>query len=130
MGDPETQVVLPRIKNDFMDILISCTNQTLDKVNLEFDSDYYSNVVLASSGYPEEYNKGFEISGLNEVKDSIIFHAGTTLNNNNIVTSGGRVLSVVSSGKTMKEALDKSYNNIDKINFEGKTFRKDIGFDL
>ena len=130
MGDPETQVVLPRIKNDFMDLLISCTNQTLDKVNLEFDSDYYTNIVLASGGYPEDYKKGFEISGLNEVKDSIIFHAGTTLNNNNIVTSGGRVLSVVSSGKTMKEALEKSYNNIDKINFEGKTFRKDIGFDL
>ncbi len=130
MGDPETQVVLPRIKNDFMELLISCTNQTLDKVNLEFDSDYYTNIVLASGGYPEDYKKGFKISGLNEVKDSIIFHAGTNLNNNNIVTSGGRVLSVVSSGKTMKEALEKSYNNIDKINFEGKTFRKDIGFDL
>ena len=130
MGDPETQVVLPRIKNDFMDILISCTNQTLDKINLEFDSDYYTNVVLASGGYPEDYKKGFEISGLNEIKDSIIFHAGTALKNNNIVTSGGRVLSVVSSGKTMKQALEKSYNNIDKINFEGKTFRKDIGFDL
>ena len=130
MGDPETQVVLPRIKNDFMDLLISCTNQTLDKINLEFDSDYYTNVVLASGGYPEDYKKGFKISGLNEVEDSIIFHAGTTLQDNNIVTSGGRVLSVVSSGKTMKEALQKSYKNIDKINFEGKTFRKDIGFDL
>ena len=130
MGDPETQVVLPRIKNDFMDILISCTNQTLDKINLEFDSDYYSNVVLASSGYPEEYKKGFEISGLNEVKDSIIFHAGTSFDNDKIVTNGGRVLSVVSSGKTMNEALNKSYKSIDKINFEGKTFRGDIGFDL
>ena len=130
MGDPETQVVLPRIKNDFMDILISCVNKTLDKVNLEFDSYYYSNVVLASIGYPEKYKKGFEISGLNEVKDSIIFHAGTSFDNDKIITNGGRVLSVVSSGKTMKEALEKSYNNIDKINFEGKTFRKDIGFDL
>ena len=130
MGDPETQVVLPRIKNDFMDILISCANQTLDKINLEFDPDYYSNVVLASSGYPEEYKKGFEISGLNEVKDSIIFHAGTSFDNDKTVTNGGRVLSVVSSGKTMSEALNKSYKNIDKINFEGKTFRKDIGFDL
>ena len=130
MGDPETQVVLPRIKNDFMDLLISCTNQTLDKVNLEFDPDYYTNIVLASGGYPEDYKKGFEISGLNEVKDSIIFHAGTSLDNNKTVTNGGRVLSIVSSGKTMKEALQKSYNNIDKINFEGKTFRKDIGFDL
>ena len=130
MGDPETQVVLPRIKNDFMDLLISCTNQNLDKVNLEFDSEYYTNVVLASKGYPEDYKKGFEISGLNDVDDSIIFHAGTSLNNDKIVTNGGRVLSIVSSGKTMKEALKKSYKSIDKINFEGKTFRKDIGFDL
>ena len=130
MGDPETQVVLPRIKNDFMDLLISCTNQTLDIVNLEFDPDYYTNIVLASGGYPENYKKGFEISGLNEVKNSTIFHAGTSFDNDKIVTNGGRVLSVVSSGKTMKEALEKSYSNIDKINFEGKTFRRDIGFDL
>ena len=130
MGDPETQVVLPRIKNDFMDLLISCTNQNLDKVNLEFDSEYYTNVVLASEGYPEDYKKGFEILGLNEVDDSIVFHAGTSFNNDKIVTNGGRVLSVVSSAKTMKEALKKSYKSIDKINFEGKTFRQDIGFDL
>ena len=130
MGDPETQVVLPRIKNDFMDLLISCTNQNLDKVNLEFDSEYYTNVVLASKGYPEDYKKGFEISGLNDVNDSIIFHAGTSFNNDKIVTNGGRILSIVSSGKTMKEALKKSYKSIDKINFEGKTFRQDIGFDL
>ena len=130
MGDPETQVVLPRIKNDFMDLLISCTNQTLDKVKLELHSDYYTNVVLASGGYPEEYKKGFEIIGLNEVEDSIIFHAGTSLDNDKIVTNGGRVLSVVSRSKTMDEALKKSYETIDKINFEGKTFRKDIGFDL
>ena len=130
MGDPETQVVLPRIKNDFMDLLISCANQNLDKVNLEFDSEYYTNVVLASKGYPEDYKKGFEISGLNEVDDSIVFHAGTSLNNDKIVTNGGRVLSIVSSGKTMKEALKKSYKSISKINFEGKTFRQDIGFDL
>ena len=130
MGDPETQVVLPRIKNDFMDLLISCSNQNLDKIDLKIDSNYYTNVVLASGGYPEEYKKGFEISGLNEVEDSIIFHAGTTLDNDKIVTNGGRVLSVVSSGKTMKEALKKSYKNIDKIDFKGKVFRKDIGFDL
>ena len=130
MGDPETQVVLPRIKNDFMDLLISCANQNLDKVNLEFDSEYYTNVVLASEGYPEDYKKGFEITGLNEVDDSIVFHAGTSFNNDKIVTNGGRVMSVVSSGKTMKQALRKSYKSIDKINFEGKTFRQDIGFDL
>ena len=130
MGDPETQVVLPRIKNDFMDLLISCANQNLDKVNLEFDSDYYTNVVLASEGYPEDYKKGYEITGLNEVDDSVVFHAGTSFNNDKIVTNGGRVMSVVSSGKTMKQALRKSYKSIDKINFEGKTFRQDIGFDL
>ena len=130
MGDPETQVVLPRIKNDFMDLLISCSNQNLDKIDLKIDSNYYSNVVLASGGYPEEYKKGFEISGLNEVEHSTIFHAGTTLDKNKTVTSGGRVISVVSSGKTMNEALKKSYKNIDKIEFEGKVFRKDIGFDL
>ena len=130
MGDPETQVVLPRIKNDFMDLLISCSNQNLDKIDLKVDSNYYSNVVLASGGYPEEYKKGFEISGLNEVEHSTIFHAGTTLDKNKTVTCGGRVISVVSSGKTMNEALKKSYKNIDKIEFEGKVFRKDIGFDL
>ena len=130
MGDPETQVVLPRIKNDFMDLLISCSNQNLDKIDLKIDSNYYTNVVLASEGYPEEYKKGFEITGLNKVEHSTIFHAGTTLDKHKIVTNGGRVLSVVSSAKTMKEALKKSYKNIDKIEFKGKVFRKDIGFDL
>ena len=130
MGDPETQVVIPRIKNDFLDLLISCSNQNLDKVDLKMDSNYYTNVVLASGGYPEEYQKGLEITGLNEVEDSIIFHAGTNLDKDKIVTNGGRVLSVVSSSKTMNEALIKSYKNIDKIDFKGKVFRKDIGFDL
>lgn len=130
MGDPETQVVLPRIKNDFMDILASCVNQTLDQIDLEFDLDYYTNVVLASGGYPEKYAKGIEISGLEKVNDSIIFHAGTALKNTKTVTNGGRVLSVVSSCKKMKDALAKSYSNIEKINFEGKVFRNDIGFDL
>ena len=130
MGDPETQVVLPRIKNDFMDLLISCSNQNLDKIDLKIDSNYYVNVVLASGGYPKEYKKGFEITGLDEVEHSTIFHAGTTLDKHKTVTNGGRVLSVVSSAKTMKEALKKSYKNIDKIEFKGKVFRKDIGFDL
>ncbi len=130
MGDPETQVVLPRIKNDFMDILISCANQNLDKINLEIDNNYYTNVVLASGGYPEDYKKGYEITGLNDIKDSLIFHAGTTINNDQLETNGGRVLSVVSASKSMKEALEKSYSNIEKINFKGKVFRKDIGFDL
>ena len=95
MGDPETQVVLPRIKNDFMDLLIACSNQNLDKIDLKIDSNYYTNVVLASGGYPEEYKKGFEISGLNEVEDSIIFHAGTTLDNDKIVTNKGSFCSII-----------------------------------
>ena len=130
MGDPETQVVLPRIKNDFVELLIACSEKKLNQINLEIDTDYYTNVVLASGGYPEDYQKGFEISGLNEVEDSIIFHAGTSLNHEKVVTNGGRVLSVVSSSKTMKEALNNSYSNIEKINFKGKVYRKDIGFDL
>ena len=130
MGDPETQTVLPRIKNDFMELLIACSEKKLNLINLEIDTDYYTNVVLASGGYPEDYKKGFEISGLNEVEDSIAFHAGTSFNNEKVVTNGGRVLSVVSSAKTMKEALNNSYLNIEKINFKGKVYRKDIGFDL
>ena len=92
--------------------------------------DHFSNVVLASKGYPEKYEKGFDITGLNNVKDSIIFQAGTSLTGNKTTTNGGRVLSIVSRDKTFQKALKKSYNNIEKINFEGKTFRKDIGFDL
>ena len=130
MGDPETQVVLPRIKNDFVELLTACSEKKLNQINLDIDNDYYTNVVLASGGYPEDYQKGFEISGLNEVEGSIVFHAGTSLNNEKVVTNGGRVLSVVSSAKTMKEALNNSYSNIEKINFEGKVYRKDIGFDL
>ena len=130
MGDPETQVVLPRIKNDFMDILISCAKQNLDKIDLDLDSNYYVNVVLASGGYPKEYKKGFEITGLNNITDSLIFHAGTKINNDKLKTNGGRVLSIVSSSESMKEALNKSYLNTKKINFRGKVFRKDIGFDL
>ena len=130
MGDPETQVVLPRIKNDFVELLTACSEKKLNQINLEIVTDYYTNIVLASGGYPEDYQKGFEISGLNEVEDSNVFHAGTSFNNEKAVTNGGRVLSVVSSAKTMKEALNNSYSNIEKINFKGKVYRKDIGFDL
>ena len=130
MGDPETQVVLSRLKNDFVDILTCCENQTLDKIDFHFDMKSYTNVVLASGGYPEKYEKGKLITGLDNISESIIFHAGTTKKDNNTYTNGGRVLSVVSSATNMKDALKKSYNTINKIDFEGKTFRKDIGFDL
>ena len=130
MGDPETQVVLSRLKNDFVDVLTCCENQTLDKIDFHFDMKTYTNVVLASGGYPEKYEKGKRITGLDDVSESTIFHAGTIKKDNNIYTNGGRVLSIVSSAPKMKEALRKSYNTISKIDFEGKTFRKDIGFDL
>mgnify|MGYP001218244601 CR=1 FL=1 len=131
MGDPETQVVLPRIKTDFVDLLKACINNKLSQIDLELDSDYFVNVVIASKGYPEKYEKGHEITFEDDTTDSVIYHAGTTSGpRGSIVTNGGRVLSVVSRGKTMDEALKKSYESIDKINFKGKTFRKDIGFDL
>ena len=134
MGDPETQVVLPRIKTDFVDLLIACSNKNLDQIELELDPDYCVNVVLASKGYPEKYDVGYEITFEDEddwVPKSVTYHAGTTFGpRGNPLTNGGRVLSIVSRGKTMHEALKKSYETIDKINFEGKTFRKDIGFDL
>ena len=130
MGDPETQVVLSRLKNDFMDLLISCYHQTLNELEFEVDSNYFVNIVLASGGYPEKYEKGKVISGIDSVEGSVIFHAGTLKKNDEVYTNGGRVLSVVSTAPNLNEALKKSYKTISKIQFKGKTFRKDIGFDL
>ena len=130
MGDPETQVVLPRIKNDLMDLLIACANKSLNKTRLEISSKHYVNVVLASKGYPKNYKKGEQITGFDLVKDSIIFHAGTAVSKKEVVTNGGRVLSVVSSANSMEDALSKSYDSIEKLSFKGKTYRSDIGFDL
>ena len=130
MGDPETQVVLSRLKNDFLDLLISCDNQNLEELEFEVDSNYFVNVVLASGGYPEKYEKGKVISGIDSIDGSVIFHAGTLKKNDKVYTNGGRVLSVVSTAPNLKEALKKSYKTISKIQFQGKTFRKDIGFDL
>lgn len=130
MGDPETQVVLPRIKNDFLQILLAIENQNLNKIKLEIDSNHYANVVLASKGYPESYNKGFKITGLENINKSTVFHAGTLLKDKAVLTNGGRVLSVVSSSKNFIDALKKSYESISLIEFEGKTYREDIGFDL
>ena len=130
MGDPETQVVLPRIKNDFLQILLAIENQNLNKIKLEIDSNHYANVVLASKGYPESYNKGFKITGLENTNKSTVFHAGTLLKDKTVLTNGGRVLSVVSSSKNFIDALNKSYESISLIEFEGKIYREDIGFDL
>jgi phosphoribosylamine--glycine ligase len=130
MGDPETEVVLPRIKSDLLELFIGVATETLGERVLEVDDRYAVTVVMVSGGYPETYDKGKLIEGLDSVTDSIVFHAGTTSHNNEVFSSGGRVLAVTSYGKNMEEALLTSYSNIAKIYFDKAYFRKDIGFDL
>lgn len=130
MGDPETEVVMLRIKSDFVDLLEGVATNSLETKKLEIDNRYATTVMLVSGGYPGDYEKGKIISNLHSVSDSIVFHAGTSLNNETIVTNGGRVLAISSYGDTKDEALCKSFTNAEKINFEGKYYRKDIGFDL
>ena len=130
MGDPETEAVLPRIKSDFLDLLISVNNGNLENQNLVIDEDPAVTVFLVSGGYPEKYEKNQEIFGLQKVSDSTVFHAGAIKKDKKIVTSGGRVLAVSSSAETIELALQKSYNSIKKINFKNMNYRKDIGFDL
>lgn len=130
MGDPETEVVIPRIKSDLLDLLVGVSTGTLDSKTLEIDERFATTVMMVSGGYPEDYEKGKLISGLDSVKDSILFHAGTTNKGDDVVTSGGRVIAVTSYGNSMSEALEKSYNSVKKIQFEGSYFRRDIGFDL
>ena len=131
MGDPETQVVLPRIKSDFFELMKATATQTLSKIKLELFSETYSNVVMVAGGYPEAYEKGNLISGIPQNTDeTIVFHAGTKHKNGDLVTNGGRVLSVVSKGLNHQEALSKSYEKVSEIDFKEKYYRKDIGFDL
>ncbi|MDE5422946.1 phosphoribosylamine--glycine ligase [Ancylomarina sp. DW003] len=130
MGDPETEVVLPRIKSDFLELMVSVADKKLDQFELELDNRTVSTVMLVSDGYPEAYAKGKTITGIDQVSDSIVFHAGTTGKNNEVVTNGGRVIAVSSYGDNLENALTKSFSNAEKIQFEGKYYRKDIGFDL
>ena len=130
MGDPETQVVLPRIKNDFLEMMIKTANGNLNTVNLEIDEISFANVVMVAGGYPESYKKGNVIKGLGPQEESIIFHAGTKQDGKSILTNGGRVLSVVSKSNDFKSALKKSYKTIESIEFDRKYYRKDLGFDL
>jgi len=130
LGDPETEVVVPRIKSDLFDLLEGVAAGNLAEKEIELDDQFAATVMLVSGGYPGNYSKGKIITGLENVKDSVVFHAGTKISNGKITTAGGRVIAVSSKGKGMKDALALSYKNAVKINFEGIYFRKDIGFDL
>ena len=130
MGDPETEVVIPRLKSDLVELFKAVGNQTLNEVSLEIDERSATTIMVVSGGYPEDYGKGFEITGLENIEDSIAFHAGTKLENGKVVTNGGRVIAVTSFGESFQEAIKKSYQNIDKLHFDKMYFRKDIGFDL
>ena len=130
MGDPETEVVLPRIKTDLVAVFEATYKQTLDNLHFEIDTRAAATVMLVSGGYPEAYEKGAVISGLENVSDSLLFHAGTALKDDAVVTSGGRVIAVTSIDADYKKAIKKSYQNIEKLSFNRMNFRTDIGFDL
>ena len=130
MGDPETEVVLPLLKNDLVEIFKAIAEERLNDIDLEIDNQTAATVMLVSGGYPETYLKGKEISGIENIKDSLVFHAGAKLENGKVVTSGGRVMAITSFGKTHQEAIKKSYQSIEKLHFDKMYYRKDIGFDL
>jgi len=130
MGDPETEVVLPRIKTDLVHLLKGTFQQKLDTISLELDERAATTVMLVSGGYPEAYEKGKEITGTETIENSIVFHAGTSVKEGKLVTNGGRVIAITSLDEDYKNALKKSYQNIEKISFDKMYFRKDIGFDL
>ena len=130
LGDPETEAILPRIESDLLEIFLKLKSSKLQTSNLKVSELFSSTVMTVSKGYPEKYEKGKVIRGLEFVNDSFLFHSGTKKENQNIVTSGGRVIAVTSMDKQLDKALEKSYKTISKIEFQGKTFRNDIGFDL
>ena len=130
MGDPETEAVLLRVKSDFVDLLEGTANGTLHEKTIEFDERTAVTVMLVSGGYPESYEKGKVISGIEKVNDSIIFHAGTKTDGENVISSGGRVIAVSSCGENISNALNTSFKNAEIIQFDKKYYRKDLGFDL
>jgi phosphoribosylamine--glycine ligase len=130
MGDPETEVVMLRLKSDFVDLLEGVAEGNLNEKTVEFDERSAVTVMLVSGGYPDEFEKGKVITGVDLVKDSIVFHAGTTIIDENLVTNGGRVMAISSYGNSKDEALAVSFANAQKITYEKKNFRSDIGFDI
>jgi len=130
MGDPETEVVIPRLKTDLVELFLAVANEKLDQIALEVDERSATTIMVVSGGYPEEFEKGKVITGLENITDSIVFHAGTKLENNQVISNGGRVLTVTSYGDNFEEAIKKSYQNIAKLNFDKMYFRRDIGNDL
>ena len=130
LGDPETEVIIPRIKSDLLNLLKGIGDGTFSEKDLNISEDAAATVMLVSKGYPESYEKGHEITGLEDYENSIVFHAGTKKIDEKTRTSGGRVMSITSYGKNIDEALKRSYSTAEKIVFDGKKYRKDIGFDL
>jgi len=130
MGDPETESVFPRIKNDILEVFAAIAEQKLDQIVLDIDTRFVASVMLVSKGYPDAYEKEIVMNIAEAPEGTLFFHAGTKVVDNKIVTDGGRVLSVTSFGDTMEQALEKSYNAIQYIDYASKQYRADIGFDL
>jgi len=130
LGDPETEVVIPRLENDLVALILSMNEGKLGEVEVQFSSKAAATVMLVSEGYPGDYPKGRKMTGSEKVKGSFLFHAGTKSQNGEIVTNGGRVLAITSYGEDIKQALEKSYENAELIVYEGKNYRKDIGWEF
>jgi len=130
MGDPETEVVMPRLENDLVALILKMEAAELDQVQIQHSAQAAATVMLVSGGYPGDYAKGKVINGLDRIRDSILFHAGTTRHDAEVRTAGGRVIAVTSLGSDLKEALAQSYRNADLVDFENKYYRKDIGYEF
>jgi phosphoribosylamine--glycine ligase len=130
LGDPETEVVVPRIKNDLVEVFQAVADQTLDSIDLKLDERTATTVMLVAGGYPEAYEKGKVITGYDTVTESLVFHAGTKIENGEVLTNGGRVMAITSFGNNFEEGLQKCYNSIEKVHFEKMNYRTDLGFDL